>query len=118
MRKTRFLGPILAGSAAGIVNGLFGAGGGMLLVPLLCLLTDLQDDQVFPASVCVIFPICIVSLLVNFQKGPAGYTIILYLLGSCLGGILAGLFAKKIPTVWLHRTLGILILWGGIRYLC
>ena len=118
MRKTKLLGPILAGSAAGIVNGLFGAGGGMVLVPLLCLLTDFKDDQVFPASVSVILPVCIVSLLVNFQSGLSGKDIFLYLIGSGIGGLLAGIFAKKIPTVWLHRALGILILWGGIRYLC
>jgi uncharacterized membrane protein YfcA len=41
-----------------------------------------------------------------------------YLIGSALGGILAGLLGKRIPTVWLHRGLGILILWGGYRYLC
>ena len=40
-----------------------------------------------------------------------------YLLGSALGGSLAGLWGKKIPTRWLHRGLGVLILWGGIRYL-
>ena len=36
---------------------------------------------------------------------------------GAIGGVLAGMFGKKIPTVWLHRGLGILILWGGIRYL-
>ena len=50
MRKSQYLGPVLAGGAAGVVNGLFGAGGGMVLVPLLCMLTDLEDAQVFPAS--------------------------------------------------------------------
>lgn len=118
MGKYKLLGPILAGCAAGIVNGLLGAGGGMLLVPLLCALTDFEDEQIFPASVCVILPICIVSLLVNFQGGISGKDIFLYLTGSSIGGLLAGFFAKKIPTVWLHRTLGILILWGGVRYLC
>lgn len=119
MRRSQYWGPVLAGSAAGIVNGLFGAGGGMVLVPLLCLLTDLEDDQVFPASVSVILPISLVSLFVSYQpEGLSTTTVIVYLLGSGLGGILAGLLANKIPTVWLHRVLGVLILWGGIRYLC
>ena len=26
--------------------------------------------------------------------------------------------ASQIPAKWLHRGLGIFILWGGIRYLC
>jgi len=41
-----------------------------------------------------------------------------YLFGSAAGGFLAGMYGKKIPTKWLHRGLGVLILWGGFRYLC
>lgn len=40
-----------------------------------------------------------------------------YLAGGLIGGITAGIFYKKIPTVLLHRAMGILILWGGIRLL-
>ncbi|MBQ9838100.1 MAG: sulfite exporter TauE/SafE family protein [Oscillospiraceae bacterium] len=117
--KKHSVGMILAGIGAGAVNGLFGAGGGMVLVPLLGLLTDLEDREVFPASVCIIAPVCIVSLAVTWQKGVTPWDIALpYLLASAVGGIAAGFLAKKIPTVWLHRLLGVLILWGGFRYLC
>ncbi len=112
-------GYILAGSVAGAVNGLLGAGGGMLLVPLLTLFTDLDDEQIFPTSVTVILPICFVSLSVSpgFQNLPLTDAWP-YLLAAIPGGILAGLLDKKIPVKWLHRALGILILWGGVRYLC
>ena len=116
MRK--YWGAALAGSVAGIVNGLFGAGGGMLLIPLLCFFTDLEEDQIFPTSVSIILPVCLFSLLVNFQSDISCSDTIIYLVGSGLGGLFAGYFGKKIPTAWLHRALGILILWGGIRYLC
>ena len=106
----------IAGLCAGAVNGLLGAGGGMVLVPLLGLLTDLEDEQVFPVSVCIILPICIVSLFLSPSASLTGLWG--YLAGSAAGGILAGLWGKKIPTLWLHRALGLLILWGGIRYLC
>ena len=42
----------LTGAAAGAVNGLFGAGGGMLLLPLLHRLTDLREHEAFACSVC------------------------------------------------------------------
>lgn len=108
-----------AGLLAGAVNGLFGAGGGMILVPLLTILADLQEEEVFPASVSVILPICIISISVT--TGTYGLPIMQalpYLLGGIAGGILAGITGKKIPVKWLHRGLGILIIWGGIRYLC
>ena len=116
--KIRF-GAMAAGAGAGALNGLFGAGGGMVLAPLLGLCTDLKEEQIFPCSVVILLPICILSLL--FADGWAAFSFVQalpYLLGSLLGGICAGLWGKKIPVLWLHRVLGILILWGGIRYLC
>lgn len=110
---------VAAGLTAGAVNGLFGAGGGMVLVPLLTLLTDLEDREIFPSSVSIILPICLVSLAFSFHRGAVSFGgVFPYLLGSAVGGILAGLLGKKLPTVWLHRILGGLILWGGVRYLC
>lgn len=113
------IGWVIAGFAAGAVTGLFGAGGGMVLIPLLQLLTGIEEDAVFPASVSVILPICVVCLLFRATEGLLPWKESLpYLLGSCIGGILAGTAGRKIPTLWLHRLLGILILWGGVRYLC
>lgn len=106
----------IAGLAAGGVNGLFGAGGGMVLVPLLTK-TGLTPKQIFPCSVVIILPICIISLLLGSDQIP-WITALPYLLGSAVGGIGAGLWGKKIPVLWLHRALGLLILWGGVRYLC
>lgn len=118
MKKQRIWGPAVAGLCAGAVNGLFGAGGGMILVPLLTFCTDLGDDEIFPASVSIILPICLVSLFFTaWQNGIAWTAALPYLIGSASGGIASGLWGRKIPVKWLHRGLGLLILWGGIRYL-
>ena len=119
MHHTSYRKLILAGILAGSVNGLFGAGGGMILVPLLALLTPLKDRDIFSNSIAVIFPICIFSLLgTGDTAGIRWNEIVPYLSGSIIGGISAGLFGKRIPVIWLHRGLGIFILWGGLRYLC
>lgn len=108
----------LAGAAAGAVNGLFGAGGGMILVPMLNWLSELDEDEIFPASIAIILPVCVVSLALGTGLGGLPWQEAMpYLLGSAAGGILSGLLGKKIPVVWLHRILGGLILWGGVRYL-
>ncbi|MBQ7801171.1 MAG: sulfite exporter TauE/SafE family protein [Oscillospiraceae bacterium] len=119
MKKPKYAGLVLAGLGAGAVNGLFGAGGGMVLVPLLSLLTDLEDQEVFSSSIAIILPICLVSLTVSgLQSGIPWSAALPWLLGSAAGGVLAGFLGQKIPTVWLHQGLGILIVWGGLRYLC
>jgi len=113
-----YFGALTAGFAAGCVTGLFGAGGGMVLIPLLTILTDLKEEEVFPCSITVILPICVVSLFFTARNGPLPWSEALpWLMGSALGGILAGIFGHRIPADWLHRTLGLLILWGGWRYL-
>lgn len=118
MQKRSIWGIATAGIAAGIINGLFGAGGGMVLIPLLTLLTDLNDDELFSSSLAIMLPICIVALTATalHQPLPLGESIP-YLVGSAAGGILAGMLQGKIPTIWLHRILGLLIIWGGVRYL-
>ena len=109
---------MVAGGCAGAVAGLFGAGGGLVLVPLLTLLTDLTQEEIFPASLSVILPVCLVTLAVTALYGGLPWKEALpYLPGSALGGLIAGRYGNKIPVHWLHRGLGILILWGGFRYL-
>lgn len=108
---------LLAGALAGSVAGLFGAGGGMVLVPLLTKWTSLTSRELFPSSVCIILPICVFSLWTSGLPIPWKDSLP-YLIGSCLGGLAAGMAGQKIPVKWLHRILGILILWGGLRYLC
>ena len=113
-----WIGAGISGLGAGALNGLFGAGGGMVLVPLMGKLTDLEESQLFGCSVMILFPLCIVSLI--FADGWETFSLqqaLPYLAGSFIGGVGAGLWGKYIPTLWLHRTLGILILWGGIRYI-
>ena len=118
MRKYPRIGALAAGAAAGCITGLFGAGGGMVLVPALTLLTDISENSIFPTSLAVMLPVCIVSLLTAARGSFIAWTdAVPYLLGSAVGGVAAGLWGNRIPTAWLHRGLGILILWGGIRYL-
>lgn len=116
MKKKKWFGAAVSGGVAGAVNGLFGAGGGMVLVPALERLTTLEERQLFSTSVAIILPLCLTSLTVYGLHGDLPWaTAWPYLVGSGLGGICAGLWGKYIPTKWLHKILGVLILWGGIR---
>lgn len=108
----------LAGAAAGAVNGLFGAGGGMVLIPLLTTTNTFSGRELFTSSIAIMAPICLVSLTISSQGALPWAEALPFLIGSIPGGILAATLGRKIPTTWLHRALGIMILYGGIRYLC
>lgn len=108
----------LAGAAAGLVNGLFGGGGGMVLVPLLLRPQELKDKEVFASAVAIIFPICAVSFLaqlffVDFPWARA----VPYLIGGAVGGIIGGKLFRKMPPLWLKRIFALFILYGAWRYL-
>ena len=109
---------LLAGLAAGFVNGFFGAGGGMVLVPLLIWLVGLPDKLAFSSAISIILPLCVVSLVIYGRHDMLPLSDALpYLLGGAGGGVLAGLWFQKIPAKWLHLALGALILLGGVRLL-
>ena len=109
---------LLAGLAAGFVNGFFGAGGGMVLVPLLIWLVGLPDKLAFSSAISIILPLCVVSLFIYGRHDMLPLSDALpYLIGGAAGGVIAGLLLKKLSAVWLHRALGLLIVWGGLRLL-
>lgn len=115
--KKRY-GAALSGAAAGVANGLFGAGGGMVLLPLLSRLTELDGHECFASCVCIILPLSLVSAGVYALRGGSfAMESVPYLIGGALGGVIAGLLLKRLPTKWLHRVLGAFILWGGARLL-
>lgn len=115
MSKKIILG--ITGATAGAVNGLFGAGGGLVLVPMLGGKVGLSENERFPASIAIIAPVCVTSLLISGKWEITFIELLPYLIGSVVGGMAAGLWGRKIPTAWLHRFLGGIILWGGIRFL-
>ena len=106
----------VSGAAAGAANGLFGAGGGMILVPLLTRWAGLEDKKAFATSISIIAPLCLVSIVVYCMKGSMDFMQALpYLLGGFLGGLIGGKLFRKVPAKFLHRALGLIIIYGGIR---
>lgn len=108
----------LCGAAAGLVNGLFGAGGGMVLVPMLIRYGKLEDKKAFSSAISIILPMCLVTIFVYWtqQIFPVREALP-YLIGGLLGGLAGGLLFRRVTPGFLHKLFGLVILWGGIRLL-
>ena len=107
---------LLIGGCAGAVNGLFGAGGGLFLVPLLIRFAGLQEKKAFATSVAIILPLTIASYVIFcINGGNVWQQAWPYALGGIAGGVLSARLFRKMPVIWIHRLFGILILYGGIK---
>lgn len=115
--KKDFLITAGAGLATGIVNGLLGAGGGMLAVPLLKK-TGLEQKSAHANAVAVILPISILSSILYISKNYVSVSDALPYIPTGIIGALAGTyFLKKISPVWLKRIFGGFMIYAGIRLL-
>lgn len=109
---------MLAGGLAGLVNGFFGGGGGMVLVPLLIDQCGLDQRKAFATSVAIILPLCALSSVIYFFRGGLEFSAALpYLAGGLVGGLTGGILFKKLNMNWLRRAFALLILYGGVKSL-
>lgn len=107
---------LFTGAMAGVTNGLFGAGGGLVLVPLFIGWCGMEEKKAFATSVTVILPLSVASFVMFcLQGGNIWEQALPYLIGGVVGGLLSAKFFKKMSAVWLHRLFGLLILYGGIK---
>lgn len=109
---------VLAGGAAGLINGFFGGGGGMVLVPLLVGKCGLDQRRAFATSVAVIAPLCVLSSVIYWLRDGLDFaTALPYLAGGLVGGLIGGKVFKKLSMTWLRKGFALLILYGGVKAL-
>ena len=109
---------ILAGALTGTANGVFGGGGGCILVPLLTKLCGLEQKKAFATSVAVILPLCVLSAGIYLWRGGLEWmTAMPYLLGGAAGGFLGGKLFRGVKLPWLKKGFGLVLIIGGIRCL-
>lgn len=115
MKKKLNLKAVAGGMGVGILNGLLGAGGGMVMVPLLEFL-EVRGKKSHATSLAVIVPLSALSAGIYMWRGWFSATDALpYLLPGLVGAVAGGLLMGKIPLRWLKVAFGLLLIWGGIK---
>lgn len=103
------------GLVTGLLNGLLGAGGGMLAVPILSA-SGLDSKKAHVTSIAVILPLSAFSAAVYLWNGRVTLMdAVPYLPGGLMGALLGAWLMPRLPAVWLHRIFGVFILWAAWR---
>lgn len=103
---TTAVGPIIVvGVLAGFLAGLFGVGGGILIVPGLVVAAHMQQRLAHGTSLAAVVPIAIASVLTYLTHGNVDWTVSLWLAIGAVGGAVIG---TRLLHVLPHRTLGLL----------
>lgn len=101
---------IAIGIFSGVLNGLFGAGGGSVVVPCLEKFLKIEPKKSHATAVLIILLMSIVSSAVYFFRGAFDFKIWLPItIGGILGGICGGTLLNKISVKWLKIIFGTVI---------
>lgn len=98
------------GFATGILNGLFGAGGGSVLVPLMEKFLAVEEHKAHATAIPVILIMSIVSSFLYLRRGFFDFNLWLFVsIGGLAGGFVGAKLLKKVPKKWLKVGFGAVI---------
>lgn len=115
--RKNFIAHSSKGFFIGIINGLLGAGGGMLAVPLLTK-SGVNQTQAHATSVAVIFPLSLFSALLYLHAGRVQLADVYgYLPWGICGAVIGALMLPKIPRSLLRKIFALITVIAGFRLL-
>lgn len=109
---------LVMGVLAGFVNGLLGAGGGILIVFALASRLGYGEENsrdLYANALCVMFPISVLSCIRYARAGHLsleGFGI--YALPAVIGGVVGGILLGKVRGSVLKKLFGALVIYSGI----
>jgi len=107
---------VLIGLAAGTISGLIGIGGGVVVVPALCLLGWSQHQAQGTTLAMLVPPIGILAVYTYYQRGHVDLkTAALLCLGFFFGGLLGAKVAAALPDLVLRKVFGVAMLLIALR---
>lgn len=113
---------VLTGLTSGYINGLFGTGGGIILVFVLSkiLTSDVgyTPRDVFAAVIAAILPMSIISAVFYVRGGGVSLALAEpYLIPGIIGGIIGALLLEHINLKLLKKLFAFMVAYAGARML-
>lgn len=103
---------VLLGFAAGTLSGMFGIGGGTILIPGLVFLAKLtQHEAQGTALAIMLLPIGLFAVLRYYYSGHVRFYIAAFICaGFLIGGFLGAHIAEGLPNVVLRKAFGVFLM--------
>lgn len=106
---------VVFGVIIGVLNGLFGAGGGIAAVEVLKSF-GLNQKKAQTTSIAVILPLCVLSAVIYSFKTSVDYSAALILIPAGLAGALLGTFLmKKMSCSMIKKIFCFFLIYAGVR---
>ena len=107
---------MIIGLTAGMLNGLFGAGGGSVLVPAMELFLDIDEKKSHATAIAVIFLLSLVSSFFYLRQGFFNLSLwIPVTIGGMAGGFVGAKLLSKIPKSMLKMIFGSVIIITALK---
>lgn len=107
---------VMIGLLAGIVNGLFGSGGGVIVVPALTAFFSFEQYKAHATAIAIILPITLVSSFFYIKGKYIDFNIAIWVaIGGIIGGFIGAVLLKKIPSRILRIAFGAFMLIAAAR---
>ena len=117
MKNKKFI-KITAGGIVGLVCGLFGGGGGMLVVPVLQHFFDYKAKNAHATAIAIILPLTIVATIFYMFKVGVQFEMCLTVsVGVFVGGVIGAFLLKKISSKLLQISFSVIMLIAGSKLL-
>ncbi|MBN2379632.1 sulfite exporter TauE/SafE family protein [candidate division WOR-3 bacterium] len=109
----------VVGVASGMLSGLFGVGGGILIIPSLVLILGFNQHEAQGTSlVALLLPVGILGVIRYWKAGNVNWIAgLIIAAGLFVGAYFGAGWANKINEIWLKRAFGILLILAGIRFI-
>ena len=109
---------IAIGLAAGVLSGLFGIGGGILIVPTLVLLGLSQREATGTSLAALVAPVAILGVIEYARRNEIKVHYAVGIgLGLFVGAYLGAHWAGKISNAVLQRGFGVVLVLAALRFL-
>lgn len=117
-RQMQYLFAALIGLAGGISGGLFGVGGGIVMVPAMVLLMQTNVKTAIGTSLAVIIPTAITGAFKHQQLGNIDWKLAASLVPmAIIGGFVGATLTKHLPAEMLKKLFGGFMILAGCRLL-